>query len=98
MKIQLDTKNKVIKIESAVKLKELISVLQKLLPDNLWQQFTLEPNEVINHWTNPVIIERDPMTKYPQPYWKINTTGEVLCSDEGLEESTPVKSIYNLEI
>lgn len=66
MKIQLDTDNKTIKLESNVELNELIKTLEKLLPKELWKEFTLETNVVINNWSNPIIIEK---SRPPYPYY-----------------------------
>lgn len=41
MKIQLDTTNKTIKLEGEIKLSEMVSTLEKLLPKGLWKEFTL---------------------------------------------------------
>ena len=41
MKIQLDTTLKTIKLESDVKISDLIKILKKLLPDGEWKTFTL---------------------------------------------------------
>ena len=67
MKIQIDTKNKRIKLEDDVKLKELIDFLDKILPDE-WKNFTLETHTTINNWTNPIYIQ--PTTpSFPNPLW-----------------------------
>lgn len=65
MRIQLDTKAKVIRLEDKVILKDLVVTLEKLLPKKEWQRFTLETNTVINNWTNPVIIREQRPWTYP---------------------------------
>jgi len=65
MKLQLDTTNKIIKIEESVNLNEFIDLLKELLPDDKWKQFKLEAFSVIN-WNNPIIIEKQP--PWPNPY------------------------------
>ena len=74
MKIQLDTVNKTIKIEEQVNIDEFIKVIKKLLPDNLWKEFSLETG-VITYWNYPYYIETWPKhTQYP---WYDGTS--VLC-------------------
>lgn len=63
MKIQLDTVNKTIKLDSAEKMKKIIETLKKLFPNGEWKEFTLETNTTINNWNSPIVIE-----KYVKPY------------------------------
>ena len=66
MKILIDTKEKVIKVEEAVNLGELIKSLKKLLPKD-WEGFKLETNtEII--WNNPIIYDRWPRYPYYHKY------------------------------
>ena len=65
MKIQLDTQAKTIKLEDRVKLDEFVKLLNKLLPQGEWKEFTLEANTTINHWSNPVVIREYPRERYP---------------------------------
>ena len=67
MKIQLDTKNKVIKVEEKVNLEELISTLALLLPKEKWKEFDIEPC-VINNWYPSIMVEMFPVVE--DPYWK----------------------------
>lgn len=60
MKLQLDTTNKVIKLENSAELGELVKQLEKLLPKGEWKEFTLETNTVINNWNTPVVIREYP--------------------------------------
>jgi hypothetical protein len=65
MKLQLDTTLKTIKIEESVNIGEFLEILERLLPNELWKEFKLETNQIIN-WTqpiNPIIIE-----PYKSPY------------------------------
>lgn len=57
MKIQIDTTNKKIRLDSSVSLKELIEFLNKILPKE-WKEYILETDTVINNFSNPVIIEK----------------------------------------
>ncbi len=63
MKIQLDTESKTIRIENDVLLSKLVETLNKILPNGEWKKFTLQTHTVIQHWHDPIIIE-----KYVQPY------------------------------
>jgi len=100
MKIQLDTVNKTIKIEDDVELKELIKVLEKLLPKGLWKEYTLEANTVIQNWSQPIIIEkRTPY--YPTPIWfSVNKTDphkyETTCQTDNKTLALD-KGVHNVE-
>ena len=76
MKIQIDTANKILKIEESVNLKELFKIVNNLLPDS-WEEYTLESNSIIIGWQNPIIIENPvyPYQVYPwcQPYYTTDT-------------------------
>lgn len=76
MKLQLDTDNKIIRIEESVNLNELMEVIKKLLPDGQWKEYKIETNSTII-WSNPIVI-RDynpynpwitkPYVPYNEPY------------------------------
>jgi hypothetical protein len=57
MKMRLDTTKKTIKIDENVKLENFIKTLEKLLPEELWKEYTLEANTAIQNWQNPIIVE-----------------------------------------
>ena len=86
MKIQIDTTNKTIKLDSKVELKELIETLDKLFPRQEWKEFTLESSVVFNNWNTPIIIENNnyPVTPNYPWYSDGSTTGinpnVLLCS------------------
>ena len=61
MKLQLDTTEKVIRIDEDVNLGELAESLERLLPFGKWKEFKLETSVQIE-WTNPFV----PI--YPLPY------------------------------
>ena len=97
MKIQLDTIQKTIKLESSVKLQELFDTLNKLLPGGQWAEFTLETNTIIN-WSNPIVI--NPVTPwwerpYISPYWSV-TCGTTPANTT--QESIYNAGTYNIEI
>lgn len=64
MKIQIDTTAKTIKMESAAKFSELFEVLEKLLPNDQWKEYTLEANTIIYNWNNPIYIPWRPWGYY----------------------------------
>ena len=67
MKIQIDTDNKIIKLEQNVNLLELFNQLNNLLPNNLWYDFVIDVNTKIE-WINPIY----PNNPSPiQPYYPI---------------------------
>lgn len=68
MKLQLDTVCKTIRIEESVNLDKLITTLESMLPNNLWKEFTLETNTVINSWNIPTIINPWIVPVNPQPF------------------------------
>ncbi len=67
MKIQLDLKNKIIKIEENVNLDTFIKNVKKLLPND-WQQYTLQvATQII--WKNPIIYDDK---TWENPYWYVD--------------------------
>jgi len=64
MKIQLDTVAKTIKLDESVNVGEFMETLRRLLPDNLWREFSLETHTIINNWTNPYVV---PIFPYYSP-------------------------------
>jgi hypothetical protein len=95
MRLQIDTKERTIKVDENVKFNELIKVLNKLLPKE-WKEYTLETSGIW-HWVNPIVW---PVT---QP-WKI---GDVIyqpyttCGTEHSPDKNPyqvINSVYNIEV
>ena len=67
MKLQIDTKEKTIKIEETVNLEKLFETLEKLLPKGEWKLFSLEMIATIV-WDNPITVPYypyQPVTPYP---------------------------------
>ena len=68
MKLQLDTDNKIVRIEESINLGTFVETLKTLLPNGTWKSFTLEVNNIIN-WGYPIIVERptiyEPYKVYP---------------------------------
>ena len=71
MKLQLDTKAKTIKVESNILIKDLIKTLKKLFPNKEYENFVLQTNVTIQHWSNPIIIQEEETSPYPQYPWAI---------------------------
>ena len=82
MILQINTTEKVIKVEETVNFGELVKVLNKLLPKGEWKTYKLETNTVINWNPNPVwtypIYPIYPI--YPN-YPIYGTTGSLTTSD-----------------
>jgi hypothetical protein len=106
MKLQLDTVGKTIKVEGVVNLKELYDALQKLLPQEEWEGFTLESNTTIT-WINPITINPWIYPINPYPWWgsPIITCGTAQGGSGGntLTSSGSVnyalnQGIYNIQI
>jgi hypothetical protein len=106
MKIQLNTTDKIIKIEESVNLNELLNLLEQMLPNELWKEYMLETNTIINNWQNPIIWPVYPI--YPTPYypWQQQTIWNPLnvCDSSqylsnGCDSKTVLTNgIYNIEI
>lgn len=94
MKLQLDTTNKLIKVEETVNLGEFTEAIERLLPDGKWKEFKLETQTVIN-WNNPIIIEpyRIPYTPpwWQQPWITYDTTDRT-------KNYTLNSGVYNVEM
>jgi hypothetical protein len=90
MKIQIDTKARVIRIDETVKFDELIKVLNKLLPKE-WKEYSLETGSII-YWSNPIVWH------YPNPWvypiYPI-TYGTSSCGIQCSGDSNSL--VYNIE-
>jgi hypothetical protein len=83
MKLQLDTQAKTIKFEESEKLGKLVAIIQKMLPDDEWKDYTLIP-QIITNWANPIIVQRWDDYPWVRPSWNQNVIPEITC--------------YNLEV
>lgn len=99
MKLQLDTKNKTIKVEENVNVEEFYNVISKMFPNDLWKQFTLETNTVINYspwitWTykNPY-YPGDTISPYP---WYTYTSEESGITTVPLAVGDLEEGVYNI--
>lgn len=106
MKLQLDTTNKTIKLESNVNINDLLKTLKKLFPNSEWQDFTLETHTTINNWNSPVIIREYPERVYPwyQTTWSSgNVTlskSDITAGDNTIKSDAVMSlktGIYNIE-
>lgn len=82
MRLQIDTNAKTIKVEQTVKIKELISAIKKLLPEE-WEDYSLETGTVI-YWPSYPVIRYDSIP-YVNPIWK---WPEVTCSSKTVSAGT----------
>lgn len=102
MKIQLDTKNKTISIDENVNLGDFLELLEELLPNGKWADFTLIAQTVINWNSNPIIIDRYPQPA--QPYWQpwitygSDGTGEIQGDLPQMSNYNISEGVYNLEV
>lgn len=100
MKIQLDTTNKTIKLESDVQLQKLVNTLEKLLPKGEWKSFTLETNTVIERWSNPIIIRERPYyypyREYPWVYCNTDLNKGESLSMKSVDTLSQVNADYKL--
>ncbi|HUX57093.1 MAG TPA: hypothetical protein VMV77_08970 [Bacteroidales bacterium] len=92
MRLQIDTKAKIIRVDENVKFDELIKVLDKLLPKE-WKSYTLETNAIIQ-WYKP--IPYYPARPYYDPPGKIG--GVAYLTAQVCQGTEEVTGIYNLEI
>ena len=70
MKLQIDTKEKTIKVEENVNIEDFLKTIKQLFP-NEWKEFTLETNTVINYspwitwdYNNPSLTIAEPCPWY----------------------------------
>jgi|SRR6185436_5576075 len=102
MNIQIDTLNKILKLQESVNLGEFSEIMLKLFPNNEWKEYKLETNTVINNWSNPIIIERQGWP-YQYPWWSTSPylgTGNsnTITYKEDTHTLTGTNGTYNLAI
>lgn len=90
MKIQLDLQKKTIKFLENVSLEEMFKILDEILPNNKWKEFTLECNTTVIYWNDPIIINPTPVIPFPD-----YPTYPWITYDSG---AINVKTMYNIEI
>jgi hypothetical protein len=69
MKLQINTETKTIKIEDKVNLTELFDLLNKMFPNQEWREFSLETNNTIIDWKQPIVINYPPYPNYQIYPW-----------------------------
>jgi hypothetical protein len=89
MRLQLDTKEKVIRLEESVNLAEFFENIKKLLHDGSWEEYRLETNCTIN-WTTPIVVKE-------YPYWPTYPWITYGPDAPTIINST-TEGIYNIEI
>lgn len=92
MKIQLDTTNKLIKVEESVNLGEFTETLERLLPYGKWKEFKLETQTVVN-WSNPIVIE--PYRPYTPPW--ITYDADIFNENRTQADYSLNSGVYNTE-
>ena len=102
MKLQIDTKEKTIKVEDKINLKELMNGLKKLLPNGEWEKYSLETNTIIYNWRDPIIIYKDwPVYPLPQPYTPLPYKWpDIICGTGNAStyySETSKNGIYNVD-
>lgn len=87
MKLQIDTDNKIIRIENQIKFDDLIKTLEALLPNDQWREYMLDTT-VINNFSYPITLPTIPSPS-PYPYYG----GDMIyyTSDDG-------NHVYNFEL
>jgi len=92
MKIQIDTEEKVLRLEGDITLEELIRSLKKMFPDGSWKRYKLETNtEII--WQYPYIdLWRNPV--YP---WWPNYSGTITCDVGDYTNTIIGNGVFNIE-
>ena len=100
MKIQIDTTQKVIRLESTENLGEFVTAIEQMLPNGLWKEFKIETNTTIQ-WINP-IVWRD--IYRPQPYFPTYPSYPwITCGTNNGYSNGPVSmqlkgGVYSIEV
>lgn len=113
MKLQLDTVNKIIRVEGTVSLLELSETLERLLPNGVWKTFSLECGSAII-WAQPFPVYPTwpyyPWWTYPITYGTgtpnytnnpvfSSSSGYTLTDEEGHDITyTLEQGTFNIEI
>jgi hypothetical protein len=106
MKLQIDTTEKIIRIEERVNLGDLYSELEKLLPKGAWREFQLDTQTKID-WTQPIIYpiyptyptypDPTPINPYQPPYYPwITWCNGTTSNGSELQDFTLNYGVYNV--
>ena len=73
MKIQIDFKNKTIKLENSVNMGEFMNRISEMFED--WEEFRLVTNTTIT-WSSPIVVKEYPRHDWwwSKPYWWTSET------------------------
>jgi len=77
MKLQIDSENKIIKIEEAVNLGELFNYLDGLFPNLEWRNWTLEQTGISTCINSAIVC-----SPYISPYYPPQNPWVVTCSTD----------------
>ena len=102
MKVQIDTVNKVIKVEASVNLSEFFEFLNVSFPKDAWKEYSLETVTVITNWTTPIVIDRPVYIPQPSPApfqpWSPNLPWITCGSGNTSNIPVNVTGVYNVEV
>jgi hypothetical protein len=102
MRLQLDTKNKTIKVEEDVNVEEFLKVIKRMFPGDSWKEFTLETNTVIYY--SPWITwdyqypycPQGTGSPYPWYTWQSDTSSISINTDAGIDGRHTLTTNYTL--
>lgn len=82
MQVNINSTEKLIKIDENVNAKELFEFIEKLLPEGgplgSWKEYKIQAKEVVfNNWTFPIVSPTYP-TAPLQPYWQVDTPTPII--------------------
>ena len=79
MKLQLDTKEKTIKLEESANLAEFVEMVKMLLPDGLWKEYSIRIDSTISYTPSiPIVIE--PYRPYTWPWITYTNDTEIITT------------------
>ena len=67
MRININSTEKIIRLEEQVNLGELFTFLEEILPDLKWREYSIEGNVVYNV-SNPIVVNPNYLTPPFSPY------------------------------
>ncbi len=103
MKIQIDTDNKIIRLESSINFGEFMTKINLLFPDDTWKEYKVETNTQIV-WSDPIFIKSRPIYRdlYPewwrQPIYYGTTSGTETTYNNCTSNMMLTSGTYNVEI
>lgn len=103
MKIQIDTDNKIIRLENSINMGEFMEKINLLFPNDSWKEYKIETNTQVV-WQEPIIVNQYPIYREPYPYWwakpiYYGTTTNTETTYNNCSANTMLTSgTYNVEI